>query len=95
MEILNNIWTTLSTENVQLVNTLLIPASIVESFLTLMLFVNLLNIYKNIKLTKPVDKYRIIIFGQGFDPPQLHQFDLVELFLKSGSFFYSFLEIFT
>lgn len=44
MEMLNNIWIALSTENVELVDFMLIILGFIESFLILMLFVNLLNI---------------------------------------------------
>lgn len=44
MEILNNIWTALSTENVEFVNFMVGIFSILESYLSLMLFINLLNI---------------------------------------------------
>jgi len=41
---LNNIWNALSTENIDLVNSFIIPLSFVENFLIMLLFVNLLNI---------------------------------------------------
>ncbi len=44
MEILNNIWNALWMENESLVNSMLLPFACVESFLSLMLFINLLNI---------------------------------------------------
>ena len=44
MEMLNNIWIALSTENAELVNFLLIPCSFIENIMILMLFINLLNI---------------------------------------------------
>lgn len=43
MEVLNNIWNALSTENVGLVNILTTPSIIIENFLTLLIFINLLN----------------------------------------------------
>ncbi len=46
MQFLNNIWIALSTENAELVNILLIPAGIIESFL----FINLILIIYNIKI---------------------------------------------
>lgn len=44
MEILNNIWNVLCTENAQLVNIITSPLLFVESYLSLCLFINLLNI---------------------------------------------------
>ena len=44
MEILNNLWSALSTPNEQLLNILLIPASVIENFLIMMLFTALLDI---------------------------------------------------
>ena len=44
MEMLNNIWSALSTENVDLLNIIFIPLSFIENFLVLKLFANLLNI---------------------------------------------------
>jgi len=44
MEMLNNIWIALSTENVELVNTMIVFLGFIEAYLLLMLFVNLLNI---------------------------------------------------
>ena len=44
MEILNNVWNALCTENAELVNYLLIPLGFIEAFLIMMLFTNLLNI---------------------------------------------------
>lgn len=44
MEILNNIWIALSTENTELLNYVFFPLSFLETFLTLMLFINLLNV---------------------------------------------------
>ncbi len=44
MEILNNIWIALSTPNENLMNIIFIPAALVESYLTLMLFISILNI---------------------------------------------------
>ena len=44
MEMLNNIWMALSTENLILINFMLVPFIFLENTLALMLFVNLLNI---------------------------------------------------
>ncbi len=44
MEVLNNIWIAISTPNEGLVNILLIPAGIIENYLMLSLFSNILNI---------------------------------------------------
>ena len=44
MEVLNNIWNALCTENVGLVTIITIPLMFVEMFLMLLLFTNLLNI---------------------------------------------------
>ena len=44
MEVLNNIWIAISTPNEELVNILLIPAGIIENYLMLLLFSNILNI---------------------------------------------------
>lgn len=44
MEMLNNIWNVLCTENAELINFILIPFGFIESFLSLLLFINLLNI---------------------------------------------------
>lgn len=49
MEILNNIWNVFNTSNMELINYMLIPASIIEAFLTLMLFIGLLNIKSSTK----------------------------------------------
>ena len=49
MEVLNNIWTAISTPNEGLVNILLIPAGILENFLMLLLFSAILNISSNKK----------------------------------------------
>ena len=49
MEMLNNIWIALSTSNVDLINYITSPLVLVENFLVLLLFVNLLNINCNIK----------------------------------------------
>lgn len=49
MEILNNIWTALSTSNEGLVNVLLIPFSFIENTLIMYLFIYLLNIKANKK----------------------------------------------
>ncbi len=44
MEILNNIWTVLTTPNQGLVNILLIPMGIIECILTMLLFLSIFNI---------------------------------------------------
>lgn len=44
MEMLSNFWTALSTENVELVELIIIPFRFIECFLSLVLFINLLNI---------------------------------------------------
>lgn len=44
MEMLNNIWIALSTENVEFVNFMMVPISFIEAHLILMLFMNSLNI---------------------------------------------------
>ena len=44
MEILNNIWTALSTPNEGLLNILAIPATLMENFLLMTLFISFLNI---------------------------------------------------
>jgi len=49
MEILNNIWNVLSTENAQVISIITYPCIIIENFLVLLLFVNLLNIKCNYK----------------------------------------------
>lgn len=49
MELLNNIWTALSTPNEGLVNILLIPASIIEAYLVMNLFLSIFNIASNKK----------------------------------------------
>lgn len=49
MEIFNSIWTALSTPNEGLVNTLAIPATLVENFLLMILFLSILNISSTIK----------------------------------------------
>ncbi len=51
MEILNNLWTAISTPNEGLVNVLLIPAGIIENFLIMLLFLSILNI-KTTKMKK-------------------------------------------
>ena len=47
MEIFNSIWTALSTPNEGLISILAIPATLIENFLTLTLFISLLNITIN------------------------------------------------
>lgn len=49
MEVLNNIWTAISTPNEGLLNIFLIFAGILENYLTLFLFISLLNISANRK----------------------------------------------
>lgn len=49
MEILNNIWTALSTPNEGLINILSIPFTLIEIYLGMLLFVNILNIKANNK----------------------------------------------
>lgn len=49
MEMLNNIWTAISTPNEGLVNILLIPFSFIEVYLSLQLFTSILNITSNLK----------------------------------------------
>jgi len=49
IQFLNNIWIALSSENVELVNTLLIPAGIVENYLIMELFLTLFNVKTSIK----------------------------------------------
>lgn len=44
MDVLNNIWNALSTENAKLVNLLIVPFRFIEMYLSLLLFINLLNI---------------------------------------------------
>lgn len=44
MEMLNNVWNVLCTENVGIVNLLLFPCAVIESIMILMLFTNILNI---------------------------------------------------
>ena len=49
MEILNNLWMAISTPNEVLVNILLIPASVIENFLVISIFIALLNYSANKK----------------------------------------------
>ena len=49
MEIFNSIWTALSTPNEGLLNILAIPATLVENFLLMILFLSILNISSTIK----------------------------------------------
>lgn len=56
MEILNNIWVALSTPNTELLNILLIPAGFIEYFLSMNIFMNILNIS-----TSSVKKFIYII----------------------------------
>ena len=48
MQFLNNIWISLSTENAELVNLLLIPATIIEAYLFMNLFLTIFNLNTNI-----------------------------------------------
>lgn len=48
MQFLNNIWIALSTENAELVNLLLIPATIIEAYLFMNLFLTIFNLNTNI-----------------------------------------------
>ena len=59
IQFLNNIWIALSTENVELVNWLLIPAGIIENYLLMSLFLIILNV-KSTNNTKT--KYIFCIF---------------------------------
>ena len=47
MEILNNIWMAFSTPNEELTNLLMIPITFLENFLTMLLFLSILNIKSN------------------------------------------------
>ena len=49
MEILNNLWSAINTPNEPLLNILLIPASVIENFLIMMLFTALLDIKASLK----------------------------------------------
>ena len=49
MEILNNIWTCLSTPNMDLLNIVFIPTAFIENFLILLLFITILKINVSIK----------------------------------------------
>ena len=44
MEILNNIWSTISTENITLINIMSIPLTALELYLTMLLFTTILKI---------------------------------------------------
>ena len=44
MEIFNSIWTALSTPNEGLLNILLIPANIIETVITMYLFLNVIKL---------------------------------------------------
>lgn len=44
MEFLNNIWTALTTPNAQLIDIISIPLTMLELYLTMELFISLLNI---------------------------------------------------
>ena len=44
MELLNNIWTALTTPNETLMNIILVPGTIIEAFLSLLIFTTLLRI---------------------------------------------------
>ena len=49
MEILNNIWTALSTPNMDLLNIIFVPTAFIENFLILLLFIAILKINVSIK----------------------------------------------
>ena len=49
MELLNNIWNALTTPNETLISIILIPSAIIEGFLTLIIFTNILNLETNKK----------------------------------------------
>ena len=49
MQFLNNIWIALSTENVGLVNLMLVPATFIENYLLMNLFLIVLNVFANRK----------------------------------------------
>ena len=49
MQFLNNIWIALSTANVGLVNLMLIPATFIENYLLMSLFLIVLNVSANRK----------------------------------------------
>lgn len=49
MEILNNIWTALTTENITLINILSVPLSFIEVLVSMLLFLSILNINSNKK----------------------------------------------
>ena len=49
MEILNNIWTALSTPNMNLLNIIFVPTAFIENFLILLLFIAILKINVSIK----------------------------------------------
>ena len=58
MEILNNIWMALTTPNQELVNILLIPMSVIENFLTMLLFLSIFSM-------KTTQKQKIIYVVTG------------------------------
>ena len=49
MEILNNIWLSLNTPNMDLLNIIAIPSTILEYFIMMLLFIYLTNISSNVK----------------------------------------------
>ena len=49
MELLNNIWSSLTTPNETLINIILLPSGIIEAILTLMIFTTVLNLKSNLK----------------------------------------------
>lgn len=93
MEILSNVWCSLSTENIDLVNILLIPLSVIEATLIFILFKNLLNIQCSNR-----QKWMYIIFSSvcsniitpfvpspfGFVCNYLIQFALIYFIFKQG-----------
>lgn len=68
MEMLNNIWNILCTENNQLVNIITSPLLFVESYLSLCLFINLLNIKSSKK-----QKFLYVVLA-AFCPVVVNQF---------------------
>lgn len=65
MEIFNNIWTAISTPNEGLVNILLIPMTIIENFLTMLLFLSIFNIpaTKKQKITYVIITFIVGLFN--------------------------------
>lgn len=70
MEMFNNIWSALNTENAELINFITIPLLLVESYLILSLFINLLNINcnKKQKILYVILSSICSIFSTGFIP---------------------------